>query len=428
MNPAIRVEGLSKRYRIGARRSGQRSLRETLSDLGRDLGDRTRRRREAVTSREETELWALRDVSFTVERGDTVGIIGGNGAGKSTLLKILSRITEPTTGHALIEGRVASLIEVGTGFHGDLTGRENIFLNGAILGMRSAEIRRKFDEIVEFSEIGRQLDTPVKHFSSGMYMRLAFAVAAFLEQEVLVVDEVLAVGDEAFQRKCLGKMEKVSGEGRTVLFVSHNLSAVEKLCRSAVWLRNGRVERMGGDVRGILGAYHEASSGGPSALAESTTRVESAWLALDGFRLVDADGRVFSGVVPNDVPAFVEIDLTVRKVDRCLEAGYTLFDEDEAPLFVSGTMDAEEGQWPEWRLGRLVLRSPLPRRLLNEGSYRVAVYLNARDRAWIVPPGPGAPSFRFKVRGGLNDSPVWNGPRQGKLAPVIRWEASCPGK
>ncbi len=398
------------------------SLRETLSELGTDLGKRLRGRTARATGPDETELWALKDVSFSVETGDTLGIIGGNGAGKSTLLKVLSRITEPTEGRALLRGRVASLLEVGTGFHGDLTGRENVFLNGAILGMRAPEIRRKFDEIVEFSEIGRQIDTPVKRFSSGMYMRLAFAVAAHLEPEILVVDEVLAVGDEAFQRKCLGKMESVAGEGRTVLFVSHNMSAVEKLCRKAIWLKGGRIEAQGKDVRGILNAYHEASSGGASGAAESTASVDSPWLTLNAFRLVDGEGRTFRGPVANDEPAFVEIDLTVKDADRRLEAGYTLYDDESAPLWVSGTMDTAEDSWPTWRVGRLRFRSPLPRRLLNEGGYRVSSYVALRNSHYIIPPGDGAPSFRFSVRGGLNDSPVWNGARAGRLAPVIRWE------
>jgi len=220
---AIRVENLSKLYHIGRARQRHDTLRDALSAAFRRPASRAARR-------EDETLWALRDVSFEVQRGEVVGIIGRNGAGKSTLLKILSRITEPTSGRAEIHGRVGSLLEVGTGFHPELTGRENVYLNGAILGMHRTEIDRKFDEIVAFAEIEKFLDTPVKHYSSGMYVRLAFAVAAHLDPEILLVDEVLAVGDAAFQRKCLGKMDSVGKEGRTVLFVSHNMAAVTNLC------------------------------------------------------------------------------------------------------------------------------------------------------------------------------------------------------
>jgi lipopolysaccharide transport system ATP-binding protein len=240
--PIIVAENISKRFMVGAARPYD-TLRDRLSA---GLGNSWRRlfggREGAEAQRKEVEFWALRDVSFAIKQGDVVGIIGRNGAGKSTLLKILSRITDPTSGRIRLRGRVASLLEVGTGFHPELTGRENIYLNGAILGMPRLEIRRKFDEIVEFSEIGPFLDTPVKHYSSGMYVRLAFAVAAHLEPEVLIVDEVLAVGDIAFQKKCLGKMQAVStGEGRTVLFVSHNIDAVRRLCHTAIMLAGGRV-------------------------------------------------------------------------------------------------------------------------------------------------------------------------------------------
>lgn len=425
MPTIVDADGISKRYRIGAARAAGLSLRETLSNIGTRLWSRPESGATEAGEAAGSQLWALRDVSFSVERGETLGIIGGNGAGKSTLLKVLSRITTPTAGRAIIRGRIASLLEVGTGFHGDLTGRENIFLNGAILGMRLSEIRRKFDEIVAFADVGRQIDTQVKHFSSGMYMRLAFAVAAHLEPEILVVDEVLAVGDEAFQRKCLGKMETIAGEGRTVLFVSHNMSAVEKLCRRVLWLDAGRVVTHGDDVRGILSAYHVASAGGAGDAAESTAVVESRWLTLNSFRLVDENGRTWSTSVPNDAPAFVEIDVRLKEWDRALVAGYTLFSDDGEPLFVTASTDSKEADWPEWRLGHMLLRSRLPRRLLNEGSYRASLFIDVKAREWVIPPGDAAPSFRFSVRGGLNDSPVWNVARPGRLAPVLRWEA-CP--
>ena len=235
MTPIVKVESLSKHYELGTRVVGYATLRESLTNAVRTGFNGLPRR----NNRNES-IWALRDVSFTVSPGEVLGIIGQNGAGKSTLLKILSRITEPTTGRAELYGRVGSLLEVGTGFHPELTGRENIYLNGAILGMTRPEIQRKFDEIVAFAELEKFLDTPVKRFSSGMYMRLAFAVAAYLEPEILVVDEVLAVGDAVFQKKCLGRMRDISTEGRTVLFVSHNMAAIRSLCSRGILLSGGR--------------------------------------------------------------------------------------------------------------------------------------------------------------------------------------------
>lgn len=267
MSTVITVENLSKKYIISHQQGGDNSsLREainnSISSFGRKLLTPFRR---SLTScplphdpsfrfPASEDFWALKDVTFDIKRGERIGIIGRNGAGKSTLLKILSRITDPTTGSARIRGRVASLLEVGTGFHPELTGRENVFLNGAILGMSRQDIRKKFDEIVEFSEISKFLDTPVKRYSSGMYVRLAFAVAAHLEPEILIVDEVLAVGDAAFQKKCLGKMEEVGREGRTVLFVSHNIGAVTHLCEKGILLKNGQIAAVGG-IRAVVNDY-----------------------------------------------------------------------------------------------------------------------------------------------------------------------------
>jgi homopolymeric O-antigen transport system ATP-binding protein len=254
----IRVEGLGKKYIIGHQSNGHRTLRDVLADA---ISFRSfRNRQSAIGNRQSEPFWALKDVSFEVAQGEVVGIIGRNGAGKSTLLKILSRITEPTTGSVRIRGRVASLLEVGTGFHPELTGRENVFLNGAILGMSREEIKRKFDEIVAFAEVEKFLDTPVKRYSSGMYVRLAFAVAAHLEPEILIVDEVLAVGDSEFQRRCLGKMNQVARGGRTVLFVSHNMAAIEELCPQSILLKNGSIERSG-PTHQVVAEYLTSTAG-----------------------------------------------------------------------------------------------------------------------------------------------------------------------
>ncbi len=242
---AIRVENLSKQYKIGAARRRHDTLRDHLTDWASSLFRRNGHGPADGVPQAENTIWALKDVSFEVNHGEVVGIVGRNGAGKSTLLKILSRITEPTEGVVDLHGRVGSLLEVGTGFHRDLTGRENVYLNGAIIGMRKAEIDRKFDEIVEFSEIAKFIDTPVKHYSSGMYVRLAFAVAAHLDPEILIIDEVLAVGDVAFQKKCLDKMKDGTKQGRTVLFVSHNMVAVTNLCSRAIWFDQGRIVEAG---------------------------------------------------------------------------------------------------------------------------------------------------------------------------------------
>lgn len=260
----IRAEGLGKKYLIGHESQQERytALRDVMARTAKGLVGSARdmmRGRQLVAGDEVEEFWALKDVNFEIKRGEVVGIIGRNGAGKSTLLKILSRITEPTAGRVEIKGRVASLLEVGTGFHPELTGRENIFLNGAILGMTRAEIKRKFDEIVAFAEVEKFLDTPVKRYSSGMYVRLAFAVAAHLEPEILVVDEVLAVGDAEFQKKCLGKMQDVAGHGRTVLFVSHNLPALAELCPNSLLLENG-VLASSGLTAEMLRRYRSHSS------------------------------------------------------------------------------------------------------------------------------------------------------------------------
>lgn len=294
---AIRVENLSKRYRIG-QRERYLTLRDVLTRSFTAPFRLFRRDDQSPVPNSQSKsnyIWALKDVSFEVKRGEVVGIIGRNGAGKTTLLKILSRITEPTEGYAEVRGRVGSLLEVGTGFHPELTGRENIYLSGAILGMKKREIDRKFDEIVAFAEVEKFLDTPVKHYSSGMYVRLAFAVAAHLEPEILLVDEVLAVGDAAFQKKCLGKMGDVAREGRTVLFVSHNMAAVEHLCSRAILLCNGRVRKLG-NVSDVV-EFYLSEIGRPRSASDSVlARSLDGSLELLSIQLVDEEGHRLSAV------------------------------------------------------------------------------------------------------------------------------------
>ncbi len=296
---AIRAEGLGKRYRIGGPQARYKTLRESLIEAVagpvRAVGAALRGERNGA---ERDVIWALKDVSFEVRHGEVVGIIGRNGAGKSTLLKVLTRITEPTEGYAEINGRVGSLLEVGTGFHPELTGRENIYLSGAILGMKKAEIDRKFDEIVDFAGVEKFLDTPVKHYSSGMQVRLGFAVAAHLEPEVLLVDEVLAVGDAEFQKKCLGKMEGVAKEGRTVLFVSHNMAAVEHLCNRSMVLDGGRVS-LQGISKDVIQYYLDTilpSSIEKTPLAETKNRSGNGAIRLMSFHVEDVHGRKLKAV------------------------------------------------------------------------------------------------------------------------------------
>jgi ABC-type polysaccharide/polyol phosphate transport system ATPase subunit len=305
--PAIEASRLSKRYRLGQQREKYRMLRETVSQaFHRPFHRRPRGDVPGTGARADAAFWALRDVSFEVAPGEVVGVIGRNGAGKSTLLKVLSRITTPTAGFAEIRGRIGSLLEVGTGFHQELSGRENLFLSGAILGMRRAQITRKLDEIVAFAEVEQFVDTPVKHYSSGMYLRLAFAVAAFLEPEVLLVDEVLAVGDLAFQRRCLGKMGDVAADGRTVLFVSHNLGAVRDLCGTSLVLDNGHL------------VFRGSASAGTAFYARSSGVLEISGPQSSGWRQVAVNGQS-TGVVgierdqPLEISALLAVDDRIRR-------------------------------------------------------------------------------------------------------------------
>ncbi len=296
---AIRVEGLSKEYLIGRKQETYKTLRDSLSEALLSPFRRASKllRGQATGAAELDEvIWALKDISFELKRGEVIGIIGRNGAGKSTLLKILSRITEPSKGFAEIHGRVGSLLEVGTGFHAELTGRENIYLNGAILGMRRQEIERKFDEIVAFSEVEKFIDTPVKHYSSGMYLRLAFAVAAHLDPEILIVDEVLAVGDMAFQNKCLGKMQDVAGHGRTVLFVSHNIWAIQSLCTRCLVLEKGGQEFDGRVEQAVAIYARRFKSFSQTDLATRTDRVGHGEARFTSIDLEDPNGMRISAV------------------------------------------------------------------------------------------------------------------------------------
>jgi lipopolysaccharide transport system ATP-binding protein len=418
MRPIIRVENLSKQYRIGAAQAPYKTLRESLTDAVRAPFSRLWSNGNGA----DNTVWALKDVSFEVMPGEIVGIIGRNGAGKSTLLKILSRITEPTRGKVDLYGRVGSLLEVGTGFHSELTGRENIFLNGAILGMKRDEIEEKFDEIVAFAETEKFLDTPVKHYSSGMYMRLAFAVAAHLEPEILVVDEVLAVGDAEFQKKCLNKMSDVARQGRTVLFVSHNMNAIERLCLSVLMLEKGEVRERSRSIDKVIKSYFfdsiESEAGewiNPGDLFENP------WFKPLRFVVSDGNGRKKHQPVSNDSESWIEIEAKIEQLDQALTVGYAIYSEEGSLLYWSYQTDGPSDHWPELRRGHCVLRSRLPGRLLNEGVYKIELIGGLHFRQWLFEPIVNCPVIYLNIQGGLSDSPVWMNKRPGLLAPVIRW-------
>jgi len=367
----IRAEGVGKRYVIGARRRAE-TLRDQIAAAARRLWtDR------AEADHGERTVWALDDVSFEIGAGETVGIVGRNGAGKSTLLKVLSRITDPTTGFADVTGRVGSLLEVGTGFHADLTGRENMYLNGAILGMRRAEIRRKFDEIVAFAEIDRFIDTPVKYYSSGMYMRLAFAVAAHLETEILLVDEVLAVGDAAFQRKCLGKMDDVARQGRTVLFISHSMEAVQRLCRRGMLLDRGRLVSAG-PIAEVVSRYRQLEQTAIDVgRFNARGRMGTGWAKFADLRLVNDHGIPVPARAAEEDLIF-ELDLEVAAAAggtlRGLVVELVVCSDQGQPLVSLMNVDDEVGvELPAYRACRLRARLPAP--TFIPGRYRVNAFV-----------------------------------------------------
>lgn len=428
-NTVIKIEGLGKKYLL-AHKSPQRyiALRDVLVDRAKRLGRRLRHpfARSAGGGNPAVEdFWALSDLSFEVEEGERVGVIGRNGAGKSTLLKILSRITEPTTGRVSLRGRVASLLEVGTGFHPELTGRENIYLNGAILGMSKAEIRRNFDAIVDFAGVEKFLDTPVKRYSSGMYVRLAFAVAAHLDTEILMIDEVLAVGDAEFQKKCMGKMDEVSHrQGRTILFVSHNMGAISQLCNRVVCLERGRVALDTPDVSAGVREYLNVSRD-TSATAEwrnPGSLFENPWFKPLRFGLYGEDGKAISGPLERKDRVWVEIEGIVEVPDPALEVGYALYEENGTLLWYSYQTDqmGGDGELPTLR-GRVILKVPIRVDVLNIGTYQLKLFSSLFRREMVVDSAQ-APIIFFSLSGRLFSSPYSPERRWGLLAFGDRWE------
>lgn len=430
----IRVESLSKRYHLNHRQAGDglrhvlqdrlaapwRALRASLSgksqvegagNLNSGLNSSTSTRANSA----QEEFWALKDVSFEVKRGEVVGIIGRNGAGKSTLLKILSRITEPTSGQVEIDGRVASLLEVGTGFHPELTGRENIYLNGAILGMKRSEIRRKFDEIVAFAEVEKFLDTPVKRYSSGMYVRLAFAVAAHLEPEILIVDEVLAVGDSQFQKKCLGKIDQVArNDGRTVLLVSHNMSVVSSLASEVILLADGAV-RASGPTEAVISRYlamERSAPGGWTAPGANRNALQILQVRLIGLDDVEAyefeAGEGFT----------IELEYVVREPTRDVLVEVWIMASDGSLLVAMGDQDTSpNGEIPSREPGRYRARISVPGNWLNIGSYVAKINSGTSHATY-----DHAEVCQFRMQEARRLTARHN--RRGYLVPLLPWSVS----
>ena len=419
---ALRVDHLSKQFRIG-RQERYKTFRDAVSDMTlapvRRAAGLLRGNPAAAANLSET-IWALRDVSFEVKHGEVVGIIGRNGAGKSTLLKVLSRITEPTTGHADVYGRIGALLEVGTGFHPELTGRENIYLNGAILGMSREEIQRKFDEIVDFAGVEKFIDTPVKHYSSGMGLRLGFAVAAHLEPEILIVDEVLAVGDAEFQKKCMGKMSQVAGEGRTVLFVSHNMAAVQSLCQTAILLAEGKVI-LQDQAPTIVRAY--------LAPVEANVMQQRVWTdetapGNENARLLRTSIKSSSGEPITDIqtttPLAVEIIYESHGSDAQLSPSVNVHDSNGALVLNSAPVHETEWFGKPHPSGEYRSICHIPGYFLNTGIYRIDILLVENQSRVIC---RLADILAFEVKDSLDTrgTATWFGRWEGIVHPNLEW-------
>lgn len=416
MMPIIKVENVSKRYSLGTSRASYGTLRESLVSALKSpfVGGKS------GIAKDET-IWALKDVSFAIEPGEVVGIIGRNGAGKSTLLKILARITEPTEGRLELFGRVGSLLEVGTGFHPELTGRENIYLNGVIMGMKREEIQRKFDEIVAFAEVSKFLDTPVKRYSSGMYVRLGFAVAAHFEPEILIVDEVLAVGDVRFQRKCLDKMKDVSRHGRTVLFVSHNMSAVTRLCERSILFDDGKLIQ-DGPSHEVVGMYLQSGLGTSASRkwADPAKAPGNGLARLLGVRVHTAENETADAL---DIrkPVGIEMEYEVLQSGHVMVPNYHFFNEGGVYAFVSGDNDAS------WRgrprpAGRYQSTAWIPGNYLSEGTMIVGVALTTFETGTIHFYERDAVAFQvIDSLDGDSARGDFAGPIPGVVRPLLQW-------
>lgn len=428
----IRTIDLGKQYHLGKRSKGQyKTFREALLYLPTKIKDKFHPifipKQSSVSNDPDSPsgtFWALKDINLEIKQGDLVGIIGRNGAGKSTLLKILSRITTPTRGHAEIYGRIGSLLEVGTGFHPELTGRENIYLNGSILGMKRTEISRKFDEIVAFAEVEKFLDTPIKHFSSGMYVRLAFSVAAHLEPEILLVDEVLAVGDAQFQKKCMGKMDDVTKkEGRTILFVSHNMSAIERLCNSAMIIDKGRITEYSDNTSEIIDHY--LNQGDAENLSTEWVNTDNSfpnpYFQPTRFAVTGENGSTYRSSIPRSGKAYVRIEGIVKEESSILKIGYLLSNTNGEKIFISYLRDHEKNLDLILKKGHQILFSAIPVSILTEGQYRLDLLVILLSREKIIFFNRNSLSIWFRLSGLPTGASDEMKPRTTMIEPVIQW-------
>jgi lipopolysaccharide transport system ATP-binding protein len=418
---AIEAQGLSKKYRIGEMQAAYGTLRESLSHAGKRMIGREHH------SAGKQEIWALKDISFQVPEGQVLGVIGRNGAGKSTLLKVLTRITTPTTGRVEIRGRVGSLLEVGTGFHGELTGRENIYLNGAILGMKRREIDQRFDAMVEFSGVEKFIDTPVKRYSSGMHVRLAFSVAAHLEPEIMLVDEVLSVGDAEFQRRCLGRMEELGSAGRTVLFVSHQLSAIAQLCDRALHINGGKIVQDGHPAEVIAQYLHQTHSAG----VERTWASEEAAPGNDLAKIMSVRVLPHEGMPPGimDVrhPIGIEIVFRVLKWGKPVFPKIKVLDRESTIAF--NAMDIDERWHANAAPGEYAATAWIPANLLNEGAASAEVAICSIDFPKLEHHAAVYEAVSFEVLDpGEGDTArgVFGGQWRGVVRPLLEWTVEGP--
>jgi lipopolysaccharide transport system ATP-binding protein len=406
-NIAIHAERLGKRYRLGRVESGYDQLLRVL-------------RRE-----KQQYMWALDDVSFDIEEGTSTAIIGRNGAGKSTLLKLLSRITEPTTGHADIAGRVGALLEVGTGFHAELTGRENVFFNGSLLGMQRQEVARKFDQIVEFSGVEKHIDTPVKWYSSGMYVRLGFAVAAFLEPEILIVDEVLAVGDAEFQKRCLGRMGEVAHDGRTVLFVSHNMQAVRRLCERGILLDKGELIAEG-SAEGIARQYLQSLDSpddGVRTWHDPADRPGDELCRFTAVRVTDENGEP-AGTMFSSHPIAITFEFELAALHPSFTVAFELMTQDGVIVLNPHHRDVRDDLLPQFELGKNAFRCTIPPGLLNAGRYVINLRSSLHNIRWVAYEDS---VLQFDVVVDHGETPFLNAqPRPCVVLPVLDWAAVEP--
>jgi lipopolysaccharide transport system ATP-binding protein len=412
-DPIVKIENIGKKYTL-QHKVKYLALRDVVMD--------TFSRKNPRTTSE--DFWALKNINFAVNKGDVVGIIGKNGSGKSTLLKILSRITPPTEGSVIMRGRVSSLLEVGTGFNPELTGRENVFLNGAILGMSQKEIRSKFDEMIDFSGIEKFLDTPVKHYSSGMYVRLAFSIAAHLQPEIMIIDEVLAVGDLEFQKKCIGKMGDVAKSGRTIFFVSHNMAAVEQLCNCCALLDEGHLIEYGPDVKKVVNRY----------VTEHSVDIDSHW-ENSGFKyknrfftplrifITDEHGNEVPKILDRNCHYKIAVEIEVEKTNPELIVGYSIYGDNGSCLYWTYNTDAGEGRNEIGELtGKVRMFAELPIYMLNNGLYTIELNAGICSKEWLLKPQADVPRVQIEVSGKLSNSSYYFQKRPTLLAPVLKWD------